>query len=176
MIPLRFGTGNVDWQQRINWEKLRKDRVERAQQFMAKYGIGAALVYNHDRKRYLTGVWNHPYERAIPGTFILFIRGNGFPYVSVETHLDADRVKEDCPWLEGRLLNEHDLLQPRLTRYRTESLLRKQYSTCAGQVKALLKKHGVAELPVSVDYGSPGLIHALEGGGPENGGRQPLDR
>lgn len=165
MIPLRYGLGNVDWQQRINWEELRKKRIERANQFMSKYGIGAALVYNHDRKRYLTSVWNHPYERAIPGTFALFIRDNGFPYVPVETHLDADRVSEDCPWLEGKLLNEHELLQPRLTRFRTDSLLKKQYGTCAGQVKDLLKKHGVADMPVSIDYGSPGLIHALEAEG-----------
>jgi len=83
----------------------------------------------------------------------------------VETHLDADRVKEDCPWLEGKLLNEHELLQPRLTRYRTESLLKKQYATCAKQVKDLLKKHGAADTPVSVDYASPGLVHALEAEG-----------
>jgi Xaa-Pro aminopeptidase len=165
MIPLRYGLGNVDWQQRINWEDLRKRRVERANQFLAKYCIGAALVYNHDRKRYLTGVWNHPYERAIPGTFCLFVRDNGFPYVPVETHLDADRVTEDCPWLEGKLLNEHELLQPRLTRYRTDSLLKEQYSTCARQVKELLKKHNVADMPVSLDYGSPGLMHALEAEG-----------
>lgn len=55
---------------------------------MAKYGIGSAIVYNHDRKRYLTGVWNHPYERAVPSVFVLFIRDNGFPYVPVESHLD----------------------------------------------------------------------------------------
>jgi Xaa-Pro aminopeptidase len=165
MIPLRYGLGNVDWQQRINWEDLRKRRVERANQFLTKYGIGAALVYNHDRKRYLTGVWNHPYERAIPGTFCLFVRDNGFPYVPVETHLDADRVTEDCLWLEGKLLNEHELLQPRLTRYRTDSLLKEQYSTCARQVKELLKKHNVANMPVSLDYGSPGLMHALEAEG-----------
>ena len=94
MIPLRYGLGNVDWQQRINWEELRERRVEKANQFMAKYGIGAALVYNHDRKRYLTGVWNHPYERAIPGTFCLLIRDNGFPYVPVETHLVMTKAAE----------------------------------------------------------------------------------
>jgi Xaa-Pro aminopeptidase len=110
-------------------------------------------------------VWCHPYERAVPANFVLFIRDNGFPYVPVLTHLDADRIAEDCPWLEGRLLNEHELLQPHLTRYLTDSQLKKQYLTCAGQVKDLLKKHGVADMPVSIDYGSPGLIHGLEAEG-----------
>ncbi len=49
MIPLRFGQGNVDWQQRINWEELRKKRVDRAHKFMAKYGIGSAIVTVDDR-------------------------------------------------------------------------------------------------------------------------------
>lgn len=84
MIPLRYGLGNVDWQQRINWEELRKKRVDRANQFMEKYGIGAAIVYNHDRTRYLSSVWNHPYGRGLPYNFVLLIRDNGFPYVPVE--------------------------------------------------------------------------------------------
>lgn len=165
MTALRFGFGNVDWQQRINWEEVRKKRVAKANQLLDKYGIGAALVYNHDRKRYLSSVWVHPYERAIPGTFILFIRDAGFPYVPVETHLDADRVAEDCPWLQGHLLNEHELLQPHPTRGRTQSILKGQNATCAGQIKGLLKKHGVADMPLSIDYCSPSLIHALEAEG-----------
>jgi len=46
MMPLRYGLGNVDWQQRINREQLRKKRVDRADQFMKKYGIGTASVFN----------------------------------------------------------------------------------------------------------------------------------
>src|SRR5271157_923158 len=82
MIPLRFGQGNVDWQQRINWEELRKKRVEKAQAYMAKYGIGSAIVYNHDRKRYLTSLWNHPYSKHVPFHFALFVKDAGFPYVT----------------------------------------------------------------------------------------------
>src|SRR3990172_1344503 len=117
MIPLRFGLGNVDWQQRINWEELRRKRVERAQQFMAKYGIGSAIVYNHDRRRYLSSVWNHPYGKHLPYNFVLFIKDAGFPYVPVEEKLDMQRVKEDCPWLEGKLVTEHELLQPKIYRF-----------------------------------------------------------
>jgi hypothetical protein len=51
MLPLRFGKGNVDWQARINFDEPRKKRVEKAQRFMSKYGIGSAIVYNHDLAR-----------------------------------------------------------------------------------------------------------------------------
>ena len=161
MIPLRYGLGNVDWQQRINWEELRKKRVERANQFMEKYGLGAAMVFNHDRRRYLSSVWNHPYARALPANFVLLIKGDGFPYVPVESYLDAGRVAEDCPWLEGKLLDEKALLQPKMYRYRPDAEAKEQFATCAKQVKGLLEKHGVADMPMSIDYCSPYMTFAL---------------
>jgi Xaa-Pro aminopeptidase len=160
MIPQRFGLGNVDWQQRINWEELRKKRVERANQFMDKYGIGSAIVYNHDRKRYLSSVWSHPYSKHLPYTFALLIRDAGFPYTSVRP-IDGQRVEEDCPWLKGRLLYEDELMQLKPYRYRDSEVAKKNWSTTAKQVKVLLQKHGVADMPVSIDYGNIYLIDAL---------------
>ena len=161
----RYGTGNVDWQQRIDWDALRRKRVERAHQFMAKHGIGAALIYNHDRKRYLSAVWNHPYARHVPRDFVLFVRDAGFPYVSVSKHTDQSRVVEDCPWLEGRLMTEGELFNPRIYRFQSASEANRKYTLTVSQIKGILKKHGVADLPVSVDYSTPGMIHALEQAG-----------
>jgi Xaa-Pro aminopeptidase len=160
-VPLRFGQGNVDWQQRINWEELRKKRVARAQQFMAKHGIGAAIIYGHDRRRYLSSVWNHPYGKHLPYNFVLLVRDAGFPYVPVREEVDAGRVREDCPWLEGRLLTEKEFFQPRPYRYQEPAAATKMWGITAKQVKALLKKHGVADMPVSIDYCSLNLSHAL---------------
>jgi len=160
-VPLRFGQGNVDWQQRINWEELRKKRVARAQQFMAKHGIGAAIIYGHDRRRYLSSVWNHPYGKHLPYNFVLLVRDAGFPYVPVREEVDAGRVREDCPWLDGRLLTEKEFFQPRPYRYQEPAAAKKMWGTTAKQVKALLKKHGVADMPVSIDYCSLNLSYAL---------------
>lgn len=160
-LPLRFGQGNVDWQQRINWEELRKKRVARAQEFMAKYGIGAAIVCSHDRKRYISSVWNHPYAKHVPRNFYLLVGGAGFPYVPIK-ETDAGRVKEDCPWLEGRLLTEKELLQPKQQKYQVPEKAKEQWATTAKQIKSLLKKHGVADMPISIDWSTPYLIKALE--------------
>ena len=160
-LPLRFGQGNVDWQQRINWDELRKKRLARAHQFMAKYGIGSAIIYNHDRRRYISSVWQHPYGKHLPYNFALLIRDAGFPYVHVKKGVDV-RVKEDCPWLEGRLLDEDDLLQPKPYRYQPPEGVKKHWGTAARQVKALLKKHGVADMPISIDYCGPNFSKALE--------------
>jgi len=164
-IPLRFGQGNVDWQQRVNWEELRKKRVDRAQKFMAKWGIGSAIVYNHDRRRYLSSMWSHPYGKHIPYNFVVLVKDAGFPYVPIEKKVDGPRVKEDCPWLEGRLLTEHELLQPKPYRFMPPEEAKKLWATTAKQVKGLLKKHGVADLPISVDYCNPYMYQALQDAG-----------
>lgn len=160
-LPLRFGQGNVDWQQRINWEELRKKRVDRAQKFMAKWGIGSAVLYNHDRKRYLSSVWNHPYGKHIPHDFALFVRDAGFPYVTARKETDYSRVEEDCPWLAGRIITDRELLQPRPYRFAPPEEAKRQWATTAKQIKTLLKKHGVADMPISVDYCNPYMFHAL---------------
>lgn len=160
-VPLRFGQGNVDWQQRINWDELRKKRVARAQQFMAKHGIGAAIVYAHDRRRYLSSVWNHPYGKHVPYNFVLLVRDAGFPYVPVREEVDAGRVREDCPWLEGRILTEKEFFQPRPYRYQEPAKAKELWGLTARQVKALLKKHGVADMPVAIDHCNLYLSNAL---------------
>ncbi|MAF47485.1 MAG: M24 family metallopeptidase [Rhodospirillales bacterium] len=163
-VPQRFGLNNVDWQQRIDWNDLRLKRVNRAHEFLAKHGLGAAIVYNHDRKRYLSAVWNHPYAKQIPDSFVLLIRDAGFPYVHVAP-IDVGRVIEDCPWLTDRLLDDTDLLQPHITRFHTPETAKREFATCATQVKRLLKKHGVADLPIAIDYTAPSMVQAFEAKG-----------
>jgi Xaa-Pro aminopeptidase len=165
MLPLRFGKGNVDWQARIDFDALRRKRLERASKFMAKYGIGAAIVYNHDRRRYIGYPWNHPYEKQVPGLYALLIRGAGYPYIGVHEELDGQQVRADCPWLKDRILTEKELFQPRTYRYIKPAAAKKQYSTTARQIKGLLRKHGVAALPVSIDYCNPYMYSALQGAG-----------
>ena len=36
-----FGTVGMDWQQRVNWDRLRNYRTERARAMMKKHGLGA---------------------------------------------------------------------------------------------------------------------------------------
>ena len=38
-----FGIAGLDWQQRVNWDRLREYRIERARTMMKKHGLGAML-------------------------------------------------------------------------------------------------------------------------------------
>ena len=161
-IPLLFGQGNVDWQQRINWEELRKKRVNRAQQFMSKWGIGSAIVYNHDRRRYLSSVWNHPYGKHLPRDFVLLVKDAGFPYIPLRKDQDAQNVANNCPWLAERIITEEELVSPRMYQYMPPEDAKRQYAAMAKQIRAVLTKHRVADQPVSIDYCNPYLFFALQ--------------
>ena len=161
-MNLLLGKMNVDWQQRVDFNRLRKDRVERAHKMLNKHGIGAAIVYNWDSQRYLSSAYKHVYHRHIPIHYSLLIRDKGFPYVWAWPGLDEERLEEDCPWLEGRIAGNDIIPQPWIIRMLDTAKAEKEWKQAAQHIKSIMKEHGVADLPVSIDYASPYLIHALE--------------
>ena len=40
MGTANFGIAGLDWQQRINWDRLKKYRTERAREMMKKHRLG----------------------------------------------------------------------------------------------------------------------------------------
>ena len=53
---LTFGPETADWQERLNSERMRNQRVARAQTIMKKHGVAALLEANHHNIRYLTAL------------------------------------------------------------------------------------------------------------------------
>lgn len=160
-----YGKCNVDWQQRVDFTRLRQDRIRKAHKMLHKYGIGAAMVFSWDSARYLSNPWSHPYAKHIPCRFILLVRDAGFPYISVGKGFDDKQVIDDCPWLEGRIVMMDVLSQPEVIKFRADDDAAKRWARTAQQIKSLMKEHGVGDLPVSIDYGPPHLTKALEKAG-----------
>ncbi|OGP65298.1 MAG: hypothetical protein A2170_13025 [Deltaproteobacteria bacterium RBG_13_53_10] len=55
-MKLAFGAGGTDWQERIDFARMRKERLAKGQSMMKKYGIPAALLTRADNIRYMTGI------------------------------------------------------------------------------------------------------------------------
>ena len=62
-----FGIAGMDWQQRVNWDRLREYRIERARQMMKKHGLGAMLCMYDENVRYITGTLTPGWNRLKPG-------------------------------------------------------------------------------------------------------------
>src|SRR5512140_485823 len=56
-----YGTMAVDWEQRIDFDRLRKERLARAKALLAKSEMGALLCFDMNNVRYITathiGTW-----------------------------------------------------------------------------------------------------------------------
>ncbi len=56
-----FGQMQVDWEERVNMDRLRWERLERAKQQLRKSGVGALLCFDMNNIRYITsthiGTW-----------------------------------------------------------------------------------------------------------------------
>ena len=50
-----FGMMGVDWEERINFDRLRRDRLRKAQEAMESSGLDALFVFALEDVRYLTG-------------------------------------------------------------------------------------------------------------------------
>ena len=53
---LTFGTAIADWQERINVERMRTARAEKARQVLKKHGVAAIVAARPDNTRYLSGL------------------------------------------------------------------------------------------------------------------------
>src|SRR6516162_8249937 len=74
-----FGIAGMDWQQRVNWDRLRKYRTERARAMMKKHGLGALLCMYDENVRYLTGTLTPGWNRLKPGLRYAMLCGDGAP-------------------------------------------------------------------------------------------------
>ena len=56
------GMVGLDWQERINWGRMRTYRLERARERMKAHGLGAMLLMYDENVRYVTSTltpgWN----------------------------------------------------------------------------------------------------------------------
>src|SRR3972149_12130121 len=53
---LTFGTGIADWQERINTDRLRTQRADKARQVLKNHGGGAIVAARPETPRYLSGI------------------------------------------------------------------------------------------------------------------------
>src|SRR5262249_55094985 len=73
------GIVGLDWQQRINWDRLRKYRTERARERMKAHGLGAMLLMYDENVRYVTGTLTPGWNRLKPGLRYAMLCGDDPP-------------------------------------------------------------------------------------------------
>jgi Xaa-Pro dipeptidase len=93
-----FGIAGMDWQQRVNWDRLRKYRIERAREMMKKHGLGAMLCMYDENCRYITGTLTPGWNRLKPGLRYAMLCGDGDPVLFEQGDLGF-HIERHSPWI-----------------------------------------------------------------------------
>jgi|GEM_PF-118797 len=94
-----LGWMGVDWEQRIDFDRLRRGRLERAKAALAETDVDALFIFRAEDARYLTGHRSHlgPVAELSFGNVVLHRRGDFVLYT-----MDLDTCRPSMPWLEER--------------------------------------------------------------------------
>lgn len=152
-----WGVMAVDWEQRVDFDRLRRERLDRVSGLLKQSSMGALVCFDNNNIRYTTashiGTWSIDKQ----------VRWSLLPQ-------DADPIVWDfgsaarhhqlyCPWLGDRsragITNFKGAIPPEVGR--AEDVARK--------IKVELEKHGLVNEPVGVDIVEPPILFALQAEG-----------
>jgi Xaa-Pro aminopeptidase len=150
-----FGTMGVDWEERVDFERLRRERLERAKGRLGTSDLGALLCFDMANIRYLTathiGTW--AMDKLI--RFCLLPQGD-----------------EPIMWDFGSAARHHKLFNPWLGEERSRagiSTLRGSVEgraeSVAEKIRVELEERGLLGEPVGVDVIELPVLRALEAAG-----------
>jgi len=150
-----------DWEQGINFERLRRERLQRTREAMAHDGLGAIVVLRAENIRYISGIRS---QIQRPGRYsyytVLPIEGDP---VHFEIGGDLGRLKENAPWMEGRLFAAFPLGDngPMIGEAAEAKTLDQWYE----QIYKVLKENGVANQKIGFDAVNFETINKLQKSG-----------
>jgi len=150
----------VDFEERVNFDRLRRYRLARTRQALSQSGLGAVLCFDNNNVRYITGSVIGEWSRDKICRYAM-LTGNSEPYLwdfgSAATHhrmfapwLDPDRCKAGMLGLRGAVAPDAGL-----------------FKQAAEEIAGLLKAEGLAGMPVGVDVSEPPMLEALKAAGLE---------
>ncbi len=123
-----FGMMGVDWEERIDFDRMRRERLKKAQDAMEKTGVDALLVFSLEDVRYLTGLRSHLGPVPNLGTHAVVLPRGGDPILYTMDHVHA---RARMPWLRREnILNRSGI--------RTEGGVRKWADNVTGRLGKLV--------------------------------------
>ena len=154
MAIKHFGSMAVDWEQRINFDRLRTERLARAKAFLQKSEMGALLCFDMNNVRYLTATHIGTWAQDKISRFALLAQ-NDEP-ILWDFGSAARHHQQNCPWLGDRSRAGIPLLRGAMSPEmgRAEDVAKK--------IKTELEMRGLHNEPVGIDIVEPPILFALQ--------------
>ncbi len=143
-LPRRvYSTTIADWQARVDPLRLREQRLARAKEQLAKFDLGALVLFAGANIRYVTGSYQGNWKYNINIRYCVLPR-DGEPILFETAGSDLECAKIDLPWMEGRI-------KPAITWQWTEGAQPMMVARMADTVIEVLKEHKVEKERIGID-------------------------
>lgn len=138
-----YSQTGADWQQRVDFERLRQDRLRRAREQMDAHDLGALVLFAGANVRYVTGSYQGNWKYNINIRYAVLPNG-GEPVLFETAGSDLQCAKIDLPWMEGRI-------EPAMTWQWAEGAVPHMAGKMADSVIEVLDAHGVRKERIGID-------------------------
>ena len=156
-MSANFGMVGLDWQQRVNWDRLRKYRLERARERMKAAGLGAMLLMYDENVRYVTSTLTPGWNRLKPGLRYAMLCGDDPPVLfeqgdigyQIERHspwIPKENIRWSYAWIKGA----------------AGPASRQQVAKFTNAIVKEMKKSGVEGMKLGVDFIDINMIQAFK--------------
>ncbi len=149
-----YGTMAVDWEQRIDFDRLRRERLARIKELLARSEIGALACFDMNNVRYITSTHIGTWAQDKVSRFTLLPQ-NDEP-ILWDFGSAARHHQQNCPWLGDRSRAGIGLLRGAMSPEmgRAEDVARK--------LRVELEARGLHKEPLGIDVVEPPILFALQ--------------
>ncbi|NYF53452.1 M24 family metallopeptidase [Tunturiibacter gelidoferens] len=154
MAQPTYGTMGVDWEQRIDFDRLRVERLQRAKNLLAKSEMGALLCFDMNNVRYLTSTHIGTWAQDKANRFVLLPQNDEpilWDFGSAARHHQLH-----CPWLGERSRPGISMLRG------TMSPEHGRAEDVAKKIRLELEMRGLHKEPVGIDIIELPVLFALQ--------------
>jgi Xaa-Pro dipeptidase len=152
------GSMTVDWEERLNPDRLRTYRFDRARSALEASPLGAMLLFDFNNIRYVTSTHIGEWARDKMTRYALLTRG-GQPHLW-DFGSAAKHHRLHCPWLPPENIRG-GMIGLRGAVAADAGL----FTRAAREICNILRAEGVADMPIGVDIVEPPMQAALEAEG-----------
>src|ERR1700730_4195963 len=149
-----YSQTGADWQYRVDFDRLRKERVEKLQAEMAAQDLGALVLFAGANIRYATASYQGNWKYNINIRYAV-VPTEGEPVLFETAGSDLQCAKIDLPWMEDRI-------KPAITWQWAEGAVPYMAGRMADSVVEVLKANKVQKEKIGIDNLDMPAFQALQ--------------
>ncbi len=155
-----FGLVGTDWQQRIDWNRLRQYRLNRAREAMKTAGLGAMLVMYDENVRYVTSTVTPGWCRLKPGLRYALLCEGAEPVLFEQGDIGT-QINRHCPWIpKDNVRYAYSWIKGAVG-----GAAEQQVTKFTRAILDEMKKYGVDKAPLGVDFIDLNMINSFNAHG-----------